>query len=133
MESVFSFERNRCSRMYSAKKERMQEKMQQRIEAGSMTERFPEVANIIVTMMYKQRGINALLRTVNFSPESYAFFRIGCLSKDCIDGGFDLTQVITTMIRNRKETTKGNLGCEGNDLSAGHSDIAYEVVIQYVH
>lgn len=119
--------------MYNAKKERMQEKMQRRIEAGSVTKHFPEVANIIITMMYKQSGIKALLRTVNFFPDSYAFFRIDCLSKDCTDGGFDLTQVITAMIRNRRETSKGDLGCEGNDPSAGHSDIAYEVAIQYTH
>ena len=41
-------------------------------------------------------------RTFHFSPTSHAFFIVNCLRKDCVDGGFDLTQVITEMIRNRR-------------------------------
>jgi hypothetical protein len=58
-------------------------------------------------------------------------FRVACLNKECVDGGFDLTQVITGMIRNRRGAAKGELCCEGNDPSAGHSTIVYEVAIQY--
>jgi hypothetical protein len=56
---------------------------------------------------------------------------VNCLRKDCVDGGFDLTQVITTMIRNRRAEGKGTLSCTGTDSSTNHSDIAYEVAIQY--
>ena len=107
------------------------ERTQQRHDAGFVAAHFPEVASIVVSMRYNQRGIKQFLRTVNFFPSSHAFFRVSCLSKDCIDGGFDLTQIITTMIENRNQTAKGDLSCEGTGPSSGHSIIVYEVAIEY--
>src|SRR5512135_1635145 len=101
------------------------ERMQQRLDAGSMADHFPEVASIDIRMTYNQKGIKSLLRTFSFSPGSYAFFRVDCLSKDCVDGGFDLTHVITGMIRGRRVAAKGDLSCEGNGTPADHSGIIY--------
>jgi len=129
VEGAFSFERN----MNNRKNEARMERMQQRLEAGSVAERFPEVAGIVINMTYNQKGTKSILRTFYFSPSSYAFFRLDCLSKYCVDGGFDLTQVITAMLGNRKAEAKGALSCEGNEPSAGHSDIVYEVAIQYTN
>jgi hypothetical protein len=53
------------------------------------------------------------------------------LRQDCVDGGFDLTEVITEMIKNRRAGTKGALNCKGTDSSVSHSEIVYEVGIQY--
>ena len=107
------------------------ERLQRKIDAGFIDEHFPEVARIVINMMYNQKGIQkASPRIVNFFPGSYALFRVDCLSRDCVDGGFDLTQVITAMIRNHRETAKGNLSCE-SDPSHSHSAIVYEVTIQY--
>jgi len=118
--------------MNSRKNAARTERLQQRVDAGFVSTHFPEVASIVISMMYNQKGIKkSLLRTVNFFPDSYALFRIDCLNKDCVDGGFDLTQVITAMIRNHREATKGELSCEGNGPSADHSAIIYEVAIQY--
>ena len=114
-----------------ARMERMQEMMQQRREAGSVATHFPEVANIVMNMTYNQRGAKSILRTFNFTPESYAFFVVNCLRQDCVGGGFDLTEVITSMIRNRRAEVRGALGCKGTDSSTNHSDIAYKVSIQY--
>jgi hypothetical protein len=109
------------------------ERQQQRVDAGHMAEHYPQVGLIAITMTYSQRGIaKSLPRTVNFFPGSYALFTVSCLNKDCVDGGFDFTQIITGMIGRRRETTKGELSCEGNGLSADHSNIEYEVAIQYV-
>jgi hypothetical protein len=109
------------------------ERKQQRIDAGLIAAQFPEVAQIVVSMIYNQKGIKqSLPRTVNFFPSSYALFRVDCLSKDCLDGGFDLTPVITSMIGKRKKASKGDLSCEGDGSSAGHSAIVYEIAIQYV-
>lgn len=118
--------------MNSRKNAARTERLQQRVDAGFVAAHFPEVASIVISMMYNQKGIKkSLLRTVNFFPDSYALFRIDCLNKDCVDGGFDLTQVITAMIRNHREAAKGELSCEGNSPSADHSAIVYEVAIQY--
>jgi hypothetical protein len=115
----------------AARMERMQEIMQQRREAGSVATHFPEVASIIMNMTYNQKGAKSILRTFNFTPNSYAFFIVNCLRQDCVDGGFDLTQVITEMIRNRSVEVKGALSCKGTDSATSHSDIVYEVAIQY--
>lgn len=117
---------------HAAMMEKKQEVMRQKSEAGSLATRFPEVAGIIMSMTYKQNGAKSILRTFHFTPDSYAFFVVNCLRQDCVDGGFDLTQVITSMIRNRKEDTKGALSCKGTDSSTSHSDIVYEVAIQYM-
>jgi hypothetical protein len=83
--------------------------------------------------MYKEKGIaSPIHRIVNFSPGSYAFFRVDCLSNDCVDGGFDLTQIINSMIRNHSKEIKGELGCDDSGPRADHSAIVYEVAIQYI-
>lgn len=108
------------------------ERLQQRAEAGTLTEHFPEVAGIVVSMTYNQKGIaKPLPRIVNFFPGSYALFKIDCLNKDCADGGFDLTQVITAMIRTRRKESEGEISCEGDGPSAGHSSIVYKIAMQF--
>jgi len=117
--------------MNSRKNAARAERLQRRIDAGFVDKHFPEVASIVINMMYNQKGIQkSLPRIVNFFPSSYALFRVDCLSRGCVDGGFDLTQVITAMIRNHRKTAKGDLSCEGGP-SHDHSAIAYEVTIQY--
>ena len=117
------------SKKLAVKKERQQQKL----EGGFVSTHYPEVASIVINMMYSQtKGLNkSLPRTINFAPDSYAFFRVECLIKDCIEGGFNLTEPIIGMIANRDKTAKGELVCEGDD-SEEHSSITYEVVIQYV-
>ena len=117
---------------YAAMMEKKQEMIRQRHEAGSVATNFPEVATIGMTMTYNQSGSKSILRTFNFTPNSDAFFVVNCLRKDCVDGGFDLTQVIAAMIRNRKVEGKGSLNCKGTDSSTDHSGIVYDVAIQYI-
>jgi len=84
------------------------ERLQQRVDAGLVASNFPGVASIVISMIYNQVGLNkALLRTVNFFPDSSAFFKVDCVNRECVNGGFDLTQVITGMVNKHKETAKG--------------------------
>lgn len=109
------------------------EKKQERLDAGFVSAHFPEVAGIVINMKYKQQGItNPISRIMNFSPGSYAFFKVGCLSNDCVDGGFDMTRIITSMIRNHSETSRGELGCDDSGPRPDHSAIVYDVAIQYI-
>jgi hypothetical protein len=117
---------------HAAMMERKQAVMQQKYEAGSVATRFPEVANIVMNMTYSEHGAKSIIRTLHFTPSSYAFFIVNCLRKDCVDGGFDLTQAITTMIRNRGVEVKGSLSCTDTDSAISHSDIVYEVAIRYI-
>ncbi len=109
------------------------EKIRKRLEAGSLAKHFPEVAGIVVSMTYSQLGMKqAMPRTVHFVPSSSALFSIDCLSKGCSDGGFDLTHIIFGMVRNHRDSVKGELTCNGGPVQK-HSSIEYEVAIRYTH
>jgi len=108
------------------------ERNQNMLDAGFVSAHFPGVASIVISMMYKQNGLaKPIQRVINFFPSSYAFFKVDCLSSDCVDGGFDMDQIINTMIRNRRESSKGELVCVDSGSRPNHSNIAYEVAIQY--
>jgi len=116
--------------MYNRSNQARMERMQERLDAGFMSKHYPEVESIVISMIYSQRGIaRPIHRIVNFSPVSYAFFKIDCLSRDCDDGGFDLTHVINGMIRNHRESAKGELTCESDRPPVDHSDIEYDIQI----
>ncbi len=109
------------------------EKKQQKLDSGLISEHFPEVSSIVINMTNSYGGINPITvsRTLNFCTNSYAYFNVECLSKDCLDGGFDLNQVITMMIRSHQGLREGELVCDGDNLYPNHSHIYYNVTIQY--
>jgi hypothetical protein len=112
--------------------ERM-ERMQERIDSGFLSKHYPEVESIVISMIYNQRGIGKPIhRIVNFSPGSYAFFKINCLSRGCDDGGFDLSHIINGMVRNHRESAKGKLTCESDRLPVNHSDIEYDILMKFI-
>ncbi len=117
--------------MFNARNEAREELKRQRLDAGLMSERFPGVSSIVVDMNYKRGRTSALRRTVTFSPESPAFFRISCLGEGCERGGLELMWVINRMIRSREKTAKGELKCENTDPAIIHADVDYDVTITY--
>ena len=108
---------------------------QKKLDAGLVSDRFPNILNIVIlTTYYKKLSDSVLMiRTVNFFPTSYAYFHMGCIVKECISGGFELTSVITKLIKNHKKSGKGKMLCNSrNDaLAAGHTSISYEISIKY--
>lgn len=118
--------------MYNRNNQARIERNQRKLDAGIMAKNYPEVLSIAIIMNYKQKGIaNPLLRTLNFYPSSYALFKVECLSNDCVDGGFDMSWIITSMIRNHSDLSKGELGCNDNGSRPDHSNIEYEIHITY--
>jgi len=115
--------------------EKIELRKQHRIAAGLVSECFPEVSDIVVHMTYYQKAINPILmvRTINFWPSQYAYFNMDCMIKGCIDGGFDLTSVISKMIKNHKKSEKGKLLCSGNidALTPDHASISYQINVRY--
>lgn len=109
---------------------------QQKVAAGLVSERFPEVNGIVIHMTYFRKGLNPVImqRTVNIFPTTYAYFKMGCMIRDCIDGGFDLTPVIKEMVKKNIKLKKGNLVCRGKNstLASEHSNIDYEVTIKFI-
>ena len=88
---------------------KMEVKNKQKIDAGIISERFPSVAGMVINMTYYHNAENPILmqRTVNFFPESHAFFNLECMIKGCEDGGFDLNRVINKQIKDKKKVIKG--------------------------
>jgi len=117
---------------YLARKELKKEK---RLAAGLVSDRFPDISGIVISMKYYRELSNQVLmvRTVNFFPTSYAFFNMECMTKGCVNGGFDLSPVIDNMIKNHKKSEKGKMVCNGeNDkLASNHASVSYEIKIEY--
>lgn len=115
------------------KKAERLERKQQKTDAGLISERYPEISTIVIFMNYYQKnnGPSIMQHTVNFFPGSAAYFHMECIRKDCVDGGFNLEPVISSMMRSRKESAKGELTCEGNDMASHHARIDYNIVIKY--
>jgi hypothetical protein len=109
--------------------------MQLRHDAGLISSRFPEVSSIVVDMEQRRKGLNSIVlwRTLNFLSGSYAYFHVECLSKDCKEckEGFDLGNVISSMVRSHASSKEGELECAGEDRISSHVNINYKVTIAY--
>ena len=117
--------------VYNVRNEAREERKRQVLAAGLVSERFPDIASIVVTMNYSRGSFAAVLRTLNFYPGSHAFFRISCLGEGCDDGGLDLTNVLQRMIRGHIRSAKGELSCDNRDSAIVHPSVNYEVAITY--
>ena len=116
-------------------KEKLETKKNAIIASGRVCERLPDVSSIVFRMTYYQRTAGPVLmtRTVNFVPTDYACFHMDCTREECRNGGFDLTPVVTSLVKSRKKSVKGNISCRGksDSLRFGHASIAYEVSVEY--
>ena len=114
---------------------KMEQKKQDRLDAGLVSDRFPEVLGMVLNLTYYRKVMNPVLmiRTVNVFPDSYAYFHMECMIDGCVNGGFDLTSQISSMVRNRKSSEKGTLLCSGEANLAGsdHASVSYEISIRY--
>jgi hypothetical protein len=118
--------------VYNARNEAREELKRERLAAGLMSDRFPNVSSIVVTMTYNRAPAASVFRTVHYCPTSPAFFRISCLGEGCEGGGLELTWVIQRMIREREKSMRGELRCENRDEAIPHADVDYSVAITYV-
>jgi len=114
---------------------KMELNKQNNLAAGLVSDRFPSVSDIVINMTYYQKGEKPvlMLRTVNIAPASYALFKMDCMIRGCDGGGFDLTSVVSDMVKTHKKVKKGALECCGNieNLHSDHASIKYETVIKY--
>lgn len=117
--------------MYNVRNEVREERKRQTLAAGLMSDRFPSVSSIVVTMNYGRGTHPEVFRTLNFYPGSFAFFRISCLSEGCDLGSLDLTHSLRRMIGGRETSAKGELRCGNRDAAIVHPRIEYQVAITY--
>jgi hypothetical protein len=111
---------------------------QEKIDAGLVSEKFKNISAIEIKMVYYRKTVYSddeqilMLRTVNISPDSYAYFYMQCMNNKCSEA-FDLTKIIKGLIKNRKKHGTGKLFCTGKgpDLPTGHAHIHYVINIKY--
>lgn len=119
---------SRRSKMTAAKAERKQQKL----DAGIVSELFPKVKKIAISMTYSKTGVlEPLSRAVNFYPGSSAIFKMHCLCSECEEGNFDFTKIISSMVKTGKTASKGKIGCDGCSVPEC-SDVAYDILIKYL-
>ncbi len=121
------------SRAHLARKHEEKLKMAEKKAATKLiSECCPTVSKIVFRMDYNPDS-SRMMRTINFSPEDYAFFHMHCLRKDCFDGGFNLTSAVKSMVKKKKRTDKGRMVCkgEGCGVSKEPVEIFYEIKVQY--
>lgn len=118
---------NVYDRMRKAKEEHLREMR----ETALISACFPDVTGIVVTMRYSNRYAPEMRRTLNFRPDSHAFFKISCLGEDCVDGGLDMTAIVTSMVGNHETLGQGALFCCNNDSESVHADMSYRISITY--
>ncbi len=108
------------------------EKQQKKADEGIVSKHFPKVKKIVVNMSYTQKGLGSpLQRTLSFLPGSNAYFIVECLSKTCVDGGFNLKKIINSMVKGQKKATDGTLDCCSKKSLDCLSVIDYKVAIKY--
>lgn len=114
---------------------KMELKNKAKLEAGLVSERFPNVTGIKIKMTYYHNSENPVLmeRTINVFPSSYAYFNMDCMIRGCSGGGFDLNSIVAKQIKKKEKTSKGKMPCKGKiaDLSSDHAHISYDISVQY--
>jgi hypothetical protein len=106
---------------------KMELKNKAKQDAGIVSERYPNVSGIKLSMTYYHNSENPILmqRTVNVFPTSYAYFNMECMVRGCETGGFDLSSIIKKQIKQKKKSAKGKIVCKGKigEQSTDHAHI----------
>jgi hypothetical protein len=117
--------------VYSRRKEAWEERKRQMLAAGLISDRFPDVSSIVVTMDYSRGTFSSVHRTMNFYPGSPAFFKISSMGEESDEGGLDLTRFIHKMIGSHERSAKGAFNGDRKDPAIAHPNVDYEVAITY--
>lgn len=120
-------------RQSDIKKRELRDK--RRNAAGLVSERYPRVSDIVITMTYFHKAADPVLmkRTMNISPENHADFFMECMIGNCENGGFDLTPIISGLIKKKKKSSTGTMDCKGKNgkLASDHASLSYEISVKY--
>ncbi|MDA8169316.1 MAG: hypothetical protein M0Z59_06405 [Nitrospiraceae bacterium] len=118
------------------KNARRLELIQKRLDAGPLSERFPQVSSITIHIVhyYGTTGPVFMEQTVNMVPSSNVYLlHMQCMGGKCINGGFDLTSSVEELVRNNKKSGKGKMVCGEKDAygASNHASICYDISIKY--
>ncbi len=88
---------------------------QECLRSPLLKEKYPQVADIIVEMIFKNpdSGGNPKLEPMEYSQESKAFFKIECPYRECVSGGFNFSFDIDKLVTSRLDKLDGTITCQG--------------------
>ncbi|MBL7049173.1 MAG: hypothetical protein ISR96_06645 [Nitrospira sp.] len=114
---------------------KMELKKKAKLDAGLLSEKHPDVVDMVMLVTYYHKGENPILlkRTINYFPTSHAYFNLDCMIKGCENGFFDLTKTVRAQIKGKKKVVKGTISCGRKECSLTPKDdaISYEINIKY--
>lgn len=114
-------------------------KHQEFIRAGYIKDRYPRVKILILELNYKDTNglAQPFHKSYSLTPENSAFFKYNCPYRECIEGGHDLTQPISDMLKNNKVECSGKISCQGwqdRERIGKHRclcELTYKVTVTY--
>ena len=106
-----------------------QERRQLEIDAGLISERYPQVRNIHLEVEFRNSsGKRVQLRCRDLPLHSYAIFEMKCPLDDT---PFDLQPVVEKMISAHKRQLSDEVMCSGSRSDSQHV-ASYNIKIQYL-
>ncbi len=100
----------------SARNEFRQQESQRIMESGSLSVRFPKLKSLKAELTYHPPtgfGQSAQIKYAVNLEHAKSIFRFDCLNKECIGGGFDLSELLAQAVAKRSKTLTGELHCQG--------------------
>jgi len=102
-----------------------------------MKDLYPQVQSLEFDLTFSGEDIVSPPPSRNlekYVTDSCAFFEFDCSYRDCIDGGFDLTGVVTDMVEKGKTECSGDLFCQGRQEGRRNlcfHRLTYKIVVKY--
>lgn len=83
--------------------------------SGYIRERYPMVKAIDFDFTYEDVDQAKIIKEERFSwgPSQPAFFQFNCPLYECVNGGFNLSPTMTSLISERRTADEGTLRCQG--------------------
>ena len=103
-------------RKISARKEFRQRESQRILESGSLAVRFPRLKSLKAELTYQPpRGVgqSAQIKYAVNLEHAKAIFRFDCPNKECIGGGFELSELLAGAVAERRKKLAGEMRCQG--------------------
>jgi hypothetical protein len=117
-------------------------KQQERIAAGYVKDRFPDITSIQIRRTFvdfdTDKHFTKEPEIWNIPLTMHALFQVECPMYECVDGGFDLTGIVEEMIKNKVVHQDGSVTCPGwqdQERIGQHrcmTKLLYEIDIQYL-
>lgn len=109
-------------------------------KAPTIGELFPQVRHIAVNLVIRapHNEIEPTMNGRSFGPNALAFFKFRCKNVECVEGGYDLTDVIELAVAQGKSDITGRDVCQGfegrnriHDVRC-HYELNYKIHIAYL-